>query len=295
MSNSALSYQNWLQQTTQQLSVIEAISDAKIDAQMLLQYVTQKSSAQLMAFAETLLSVEQLQTLNQFVQRRLQGEPIAYIVGEKGFWTLDLAVSDKTLIPRPDTECLVETALALIAKQFASEEKLAILDLGTGTGAIALALAYELQQQKRVYQVLGVDRIVEAVELAKQNAVRNQLSQVEFIQSNWFSALAKNEKFDLIVSNPPYIAKDDPHLQQGDVRFEPLSALVAENNGLADIEHIIQTAKEFIQQQGWLLIEHGWQQAEIVQTLFQQYHWQNVQTVKDYGGNQRVTFAQWNG
>ncbi|MFC0308314.1 peptide chain release factor N(5)-glutamine methyltransferase [Gallibacterium trehalosifermentans] len=295
MSNSALSYQNWLQQAIQQLCVIETVPDAKIDAQMLLQFVTQKSSAQLMAFAETLLSVEQLQILNQFVQRRLQGEPIAYIVGEKGFWTLDLAVSDKTLIPRPDTECLVETALALIAQQFTAEEKLAILDLGTGTGAIALALAYELQQQNRTYQILGVDRIVEAVELAKQNAARNQLSQVEFIQSNWFAALSKNKKFDLIVSNPPYIAKDDPHLQQGDVRFEPLSALVAENDGLADIEHIIQTASEFIQQQGWLLIEHGWQQAEIVQTLFQQYHWQNVQTIKDYGGNQRVTFAQWNG
>ncbi|WP_331710434.1 peptide chain release factor N(5)-glutamine methyltransferase [Gallibacterium genomosp. 3] len=289
-----LSYQTWLQQAVQQLSVKQSIAEAKVDAQALLQFVTQKSSAQLMAFAETPLSLQQQQRLTEYVIRRLQGEPIAYIVGERGFWTLDLAVSDKTLIPRPDTECLVETALSLIANQFASNEKLRILDLGTGTGAIALALAYELQQQQKNYQIIGVDRIAESVTLAKQNAIRNQLTQVEFLESNWFSALS-TQQFQIIVSNPPYIAADDPHLQQGDVRFEPRSALVAENNGLADIEHIIDQGRRFIRKQGWLLLEHGWQQAEAVQTLFKRYNWQQIQTINDYGGNPRVTFAKWSG
>ncbi|OBX12223.1 SAM-dependent methyltransferase [Gallibacterium genomosp. 3] len=294
MNNSVLSYQTWLQQAVQQLSVKQSIAEAKVDAQALLQFVTQKSSAQLMAFAETPLSLQQQQRLTEYVIRRLQGEPIAYIVGERGFWTLDLAVSDKTLIPRPDTECLVETALSLIANQFASNEKLRILDLGTGTGAIALALAYELQQQQKNYQIIGVDRIAESVTLAKQNAIRNQLTQVEFLESNWFSALS-TQQFQIIVSNPPYIAADDPHLQQGDVRFEPRSALVAENNGLADIEHIIDQGRRFIRKQGWLLLEHGWQQAEAVQTLFKRYNWQQIQTINDYGGNPRVTFAKWSG
>lgn len=294
MNNSVLSYQTWLQQAVQQLSVKQSIAEAKVDAQALLQFVTQKSSAQLIAFAETPLSLQQQQRLTEYMTRRLQGEPIAYIVGERGFWTLDLAVSDKTLIPRPDTECLVETALSLIANQFASNETLRILDLGTGTGAIALALAYELQQQQKNYQIIGVDRIAESVTLAKQNAIRNQLTQVEFLESNWFSALS-TQQFQIIVSNPPYIAADDPHLQQGDVRFEPRSALVAENNGLADIEHIIDQGRRFIRKQGWLLLEHGWQQAEAVQTLFKRYNWQQIQTINDYGGNPRVTFAKWSG
>ncbi len=294
MNNSVLSYQTWLQQAVQQLSVKQSIAEAKVDAQALLQFVTQKSSAQLMAFAETPLSLPQQQRLTEYVTRRLQGEPIAYIVRERGFWTLDLAVSDKTLIPRPDTECLVETALSLIANQFASNETLRILDLGTGTGAIALALAYELQQQQKNYQIIGVDRIAESVTLAKQNAIRNQLTQVEFLESDWFSALS-TQQFQIIVSNPPYIAADDPHLQQGDVRFEPRSALVAENNGLADIEHIIDQGRRFIRKQGWLLLEHGWQQEEAVQTLFKRYNWQQIQTINDYGGNPRVTFAKWSG
>ncbi|MDA3978448.1 peptide chain release factor N(5)-glutamine methyltransferase [Gallibacterium sp. AGMB14963] len=294
MNNSVLSYQTWLQQAVQQLSVKQSIAEAKVDAQALLQFVTQKSSAQLMAFAETPLSLQQQQRLTEYMTRRLQGEPIAYIVGERGFWTLDLAVSDKTLIPRPDTECLVETALSLIANQFDSNETLRILDLGTGTGAIALALAYELQQQQKNYQIIGVDRIAESVTLAKQNAIRNQLTQVEFLESDWFSALS-TQQFQIIVSNPPYIAADDPHLQQGDVRFEPRSALVAENNGLADIEHIIDQGRRFIRKQGWLLLEHGWQQEEAVQTLFKRYNWQQIQTINDYGGNPRVTFAKWSG
>lgn len=288
-------YRQWLGTATDLLLQASFTKEsAQLDARMILEYVIQKNSAHILAFPETILDDEQIQKATGLLIQRVQGKPIAYLLGNKGFWTLDLAVSDKTLIPRPDTECLVETALSLIANQFASNETLRILDLGTGTGAIALALAYELQQQQKNYQIIGVDRIAESVTLAKQNAIRNQLTQVEFLESNWFSALS-TQQFQIIVSNPPYIAADDPHLQQGDVRFEPRSALVAENNGLADIEHIIDQGRRFIRKQGWLLLEHGWQQAEAVQTLFKRHNWQQIQTINDYGGNPRVTFAKWSG
>lgn len=288
-----MTYAEWLQYAIARLQ--ENNSDSpKIDAQLLLTTVTGRDLSYLLAFGETTLTTKELTQLNALLQRRLQGEPIAYIIGSRGFWSLELAVSNKTLIPRPDTECLVETALTLIDQQFPPKQPLHILDLGTGTGAIALALAYELQQQKRNYQVIGVDRIAEAVALATQNAETNRIKQASFLQSDWFSALSQQQKFEIIVSNPPYIAKDDLHLQQGDVRFEPLSALVAENNGLADIIQIIEQSRDFIADNGWLLLEHGWQQAEAVQTLFKRYNWQNIESIKDYGGNQRVTFARWN-
>ena len=291
MSNTPLNYQQWLQQAVARLSVEQSSEDAKIDANALLCFVTEKSKAQIMAFAETRLSEAQQQRLELLLQRRLQGEPIAYILGEKGFWRLDLLVSPVTLIPRADTECLVETALSLL-QHYSSEVALSILDLGTGTGAIALALASELTQQKRDYRIIGVDCVAESVLLAKQNRQRNHLTNIEFMQSDWFSSLPP-QKFDFIVSNPPYIAENDPHLKQGDVRFEPLSALVAKKEGLADIERIIEQATEFMNTGGYLLIEHGWQQAEAVQALFKRYNWCAVKTVLDYGGNQRVTYAKW--
>lgn len=287
-----MTYAEWLRYAIAHLQK-NGNDSPQVDAQLLLTKVTGRDRSYFLAFGETELTATALTELESLLQRRLQGEPIAYITGSRGFWSLDLAVSEKTLIPRPDTECLVETALTLIEQQFPPPQPLHILDLGTGTGAIALALADELQQRQRDYQVMGVDRIAEAVALATQNAETNQIKQVSFLQSDWFSALSQQQKFEIIVSNPPYIAKDDPHLQQGDVRFEPLSALVAEDNGLADIAHIIEHGRDFIAQQGWLLLEHGWQQAEAVQTLFAQYHWQDIQTVIDYGGNQRVTFARW--
>ncbi|OBW91433.1 peptide chain release factor N(5)-glutamine methyltransferase [Gallibacterium salpingitidis] len=287
-----MTYAEWLRYAIAHLQK-NGSDSPQVDAQLLLTKVTGRDRSYFLAFGETELTATALTELESLLQRRLQGEPIAYITGSRGFWSLDLAVSEKTLIPRPDTECLVETALTLIDQQFPPPQPLHILDLGTGTGAIALALADELQQRQRDYQVMGVDRIAEAVALATQNAETNQIKQVSFLQSDWFSALSQQQKFEIIVSNPPYIAKDDPHLQQGDVRFEPLSALVAEDNGLADIAHIIEHGRDFIAQQGWLLLEHGWQQAEAVQTLFAQYYWQDIQTVIDYGGNQRVTFARW--
>lgn len=293
-----MTYQQWLaaaiaalQQNVQQ----DPYLVPKQDALCLLQHVVKQSTAYIRAFDDTLLSEEQIAQLDKLLTQRCQGEPIAYILGEKAFWALDLAVSNTTLIPRPDTECLVETALQIIGKYFSPTYRLHLLDLGTGTGAIALALAYELQRQQRHFHILGVDRIQAAVELAQQNALRHQLANVDFRLSNWFSALTSTQKFTIIVSNPPYIAPDDPHLQQGDIRFEPLSALVAKDQGLADLVHIIQHSTDFIEKNGWLLLEHGWQQAQEVQHCFINHGWQDIQTINDYGGNPRVTLARWDG
>src|SRR5690606_7856385 len=183
--------------------------------------------------------------------RRRSGEPVAYLLGEQGFWTLDLQVSPDTLIPRPDTERLVQLALELGPPQPA-----AVLDLGTGTGAIALALASERPH----WQLTGGDRMPGAVALAEQHRARPGLAHARFLESDWFAALDA-ARYDLIVSNPPYIAVDDPHLTQGDVRFEPASALVSGADGLDDIRHLVETAPSHLQPGGWLLLEHGWQQA----------------------------------
>lgn len=214
---------------------------------------------------------------------------MAYILGEKEFWSLPLAVSTATLIPRPDTERLVEVALEWAYKRLDTQEKLHILDLGTGTGAIALALASELGTKA---EIIGVDKQPDAVKLAEKNRQKLGFENVRFLQSDWFEAL-KNQRFDLIVSNPPYIDKDDENLTQGDVRFEPLTALVAEQNGLSDLQKIIQNAPLYLTQNGALMLEHGWQQAASVQDIFQQNQWNAITTFQDYGGNDRVTVAIW--
>ncbi len=278
-----LTYQTWLQKAVAKLTEKNA-QEAKVDAYFLLSFVTGKNRASLLAFAETPLSNAQETQLNQLLMRRLQGEPMAYILGEREFWSLNLAVSPATLIPRPDTEVLVETALEK-SQDFAKKE-LRILDLGTGTGAIALALASELPKA----QVFGVDFQAKAVELAQENAKRNQLTQVKFWQSDWFSDVSG--EFELIVSNPPYIDGEDCHLSQGDVRFEPLTALVAQENGYADLRHIIQQAPQYLTAQGWLLLEHGFEQGQGVREIFRQQGWQNIQTIRDYGANERVTCGQ---
>jgi release factor glutamine methyltransferase len=255
----------------------------KRDAEILLAFVTGKSRSWLVAFDDASLDDVQLQQLATLLARRAQGEPIAHLVGEREFWSLPLRVSDATLIPRPDTEVLVEQALAHLPVTAAT-----ILDLGTGTGAIALALASERPD----CQVTGCDRVEAAVALAQDNAQRLHITNVQFFLSHWFAALP-SQRFDLIASNPPYIDAADHHLQQGDVRFEPLSALVAEEAGLADLREIITTAPAWLLPGGWLLLEHGWQQGEAVRTLMTQQGYQQVNTVDDYGGNPRVTLGQY--
>ncbi|WP_133011686.1 peptide chain release factor N(5)-glutamine methyltransferase [Marinomonas flavescens] len=257
------------------------VSDtAQLDAQLLLAHVLGVTTAYFYTWPDKIVADEHLAEFERLICRREQGEPIAYIIKHQAFWTLDLEVASCTLIPRADTERLVEVALDLIDVSRANQ----ILDLGTGTGAIALALASESPSST----VIGVDLIDDAVALAKRNAVINQLD-VEFIQSSWFDQLDSEKTFDLIVSNPPYIDPDDMHLSQGDVRFEPKSALVSEQHGLADILHIINTAPMYLSKDAFLVFEHGYDQGEAVRQAFLEKNYTKVETYQDLGGNDRIT------
>ena len=263
----------------------ESGSDSpSVDAAVLMCHVLDKPRSYLLTWPEKLLTAEQLQHFELLLSRRLAGEPIAYIVGEREFWSLPLKVAPSTLIPRPDTERLVEVALAK-SNQIDGD----ILDLGTGTGAIALALASELPGRR----VVGVDLRPEAQALATENAQRLAITNVTFLQGSWFEPIEPGTKFALIVSNPPYIEENDPHLTQGDVRFEPLSALVAEDNGLADIKYITEYARGYLQPQAWLVFEHGYDQGQAVREILVSLGYHNVVTEKDYAGNDRVTLGQY--
>ena len=275
-----MEFQHWLRQAASELSASES---PKRDAEILLEFVTGKARTYLLAFGETQLSAEQEAQLATLLARRKAGEPVAHLVGEREFWSLPLYVSPATLIPRPDTECLVEQALSRLPAQACR-----ILDLGTGTGAMALALASERPD----CEVTAVDVMPDAVALAQRNVARLGFPNVTVLQSSWFSAL-DNRTFGMIVSNPPYIDEHDPHLTQGDVRFEPLTALVAANEGLADIVHIVTTSRQHLLPGGWLLVEHGWTQGDAVRDVFIAAGYRAVETCRDYGGNDRLTLGQW--
>ncbi|MBB1348728.1 MULTISPECIES: peptide chain release factor N(5)-glutamine methyltransferase [unclassified Pseudoalteromonas] len=256
---------------------------AKLDAQVLLLHILQKPRSYLFTWPEHALSDEQQSQFNVFIQRRLKGEPVAHITGQREFWSLSLEVNATTLIPRPDTETLVEQALEVTVPATAK-----VLDLGTGTGAIALALGSEMPN----WQITAVDRVSDAVALATRNQQRLAINNVHVKQSNWFSEL-HGEKFNLIVTNPPYIESSDIHLNQGDVRFEPLSALVADDCGMSDIKQIITQSRDYLLSSGYLLIEHGFEQGEAVRHFFKKMAFVNIKTVKDLGNNDRVTLALW--
>ena len=290
-----MNYKEWLAQAIADLAQKNPTENSKIDALVLLQHATGKSRTQILAFDDTEIDEKVRLNLTALLDRRLKGEPIAYILGEKEFWSLTLNVSEGTLIPRPDTEILVEKALQIaLEKLEKNPQHFRILDLGTGTGAIALALASELspicQKRQISLEIIGVDLMPDVVELAQSNAERNKLN-VQFLQSRWFENITG--QFDLIVSNPPYIDAQDEHLRQGDVRFEPLSALVANDAGYADLRHIIELAPSYLNSNCALLLEHGWQQGEKVRSIFQENHWEMVETVRDYGDNERVTLGFW--
>ena len=275
-----MTFRQWL---TQAIAGLGASDSPRRDAEILQGHVTGKARTWILAFDETVLTAEQLAELEALLARRANGEPVAHLVGQREFWSLPLFVSPATLIPRPDTECLVEQALVRLPQTACR-----ILDLGTGTGAIALALASERADCK----VTAVDFIPDAAALAARNAAHLALNNVTVLQSDWFSAL-KGQRFAMIVSNPPYIDETDPHLAEGDVRFEPRTALVAADQGLADLAHIIREGRQYLLPNAYMLLEHGWKQGEAVRALFNEAGYLDVETCRDYGDNERLTLGRW--
>ncbi|KPP98175.1 peptide chain release factor N(5)-glutamine methyltransferase [Marinobacter sp. HL-58] len=253
----------------------------RLDAELLLGSVTGWSRTAFRAWPERKVSATDIARFYRLVELRRTGHPVAHLLGEQEFWSLPLKVNPSTLIPRPDTECLVEAALILDLPEHSN-----VLDLGTGTGAIALALASE----RPGWRVTASDAIEAAVELATENAARLGLP-VTISQSNWFAGLPA-ATFDLIISNPPYIAGDDHHLGEGDVRFEPASALVSGNDGLDDIRHITAEAPAWLNAGGWLILEHGYDQGEAVRALFTSAGLTSVETRQDYGRRDRFTLGR---
>ncbi|ART64211.1 peptide chain release factor N(5)-glutamine methyltransferase [Kushneria marisflavi] len=256
-----------------------------LDAQLLMAHVLGRSRTWLYTWGDREIEGVELEQFNNLVERREQGEPVAWLLGYREFFGLRLAVSPHTLIPRPDTETLVEQALQRMAVTGSGR----VLDLGTGSGAIALALASERPD----WHVTGLDIVPEAITLARRNAEMLDITNVCFEESDFFSSLNPSARFELIVSNPPYIDELDEHLGQGDVRFEPRSALVAEQSGLGDLLHLIDTARTFLTPEGWLLLEHGFQQGEPVRAALVDAGYQCVGTCRDLGGRERISLGQW--
>ncbi|PRY73473.1 peptide chain release factor N(5)-glutamine methyltransferase [Halomonas ventosae] len=259
---------------------------ARLDAEVLLCHVLGVDRTWLYTWGDRQVPVFERARFEALLAARAAGQPVAYLTGEREFWGLRLSTSPHTLIPRPDTERLVEAALA-----HGASPRGRLLDLGTGTGAIALAFASE----RPGWSVVGTDRSPEAVALARHNAERLAIGNVDFRAGDWFTALdheESGERFALIVSNPPYIAADDPHLRQGDLRFEPASALVAAEQGLADLRQLVVEARAHLVPGGWLLLEHGHGQGKAVRDALADAGYGEVATLRDLGGNDRVSLGR---
>lgn len=247
---------------------------ANLDARVLTCLACDLTQTKLITEPERALNKEDEHTLSAYIARRANGEPLAYITGEKEFWSLTFKVNKHVLIPRPETELLVELALENIK----NKDSATILDLGTGSGAIAIAIA----KQRPDCNITATDLSKMALDVAKQNAKIHK-TDIIFIQSDWFTELANN-KFDLIISNPPYIDIHDPHLENNVYQYEPETALISKNNGLFDLENIINAAKNYLSQSGCLFVEHGFQQAKAAQNLLLNAEYNNVQSHKDMSG-----------
>ncbi|MFT5711533.1 MAG: release factor glutamine methyltransferase [Halioglobus sp.] len=272
-------------------TVAELLSDASTgpgesarrDAEILLCHCLKKSRTWLYTWPESIVLVAQAEHFLSLVASRRAGVPVAYLLGRREFWTLNLLVNEHTLIPRPETETLVEWALSLPLPSNAG-----VLDLGTGCGAIALALASE----RSGWQVVGVDASEKALQVAVANSIEYTIANTCFFASNWYQGVA-GQGFDLLVSNPPYVEGGDSHLSQGDVRFEPVSALVAAEQGLADLRALVSDAPEHLHSGGWLLLEHGFDQGEAVRALLHQRGFTQVETRLDLAGLERISGGQW--
>lgn len=252
----------------------------RLDAELLLLHVLQKPRSWLFAHVDDIIDADVQMAYAALLKRRMQGEPVAYITGHRGFWSMDLEVSQATLIPRPETELLVEQALMRLPPDMACS----VADLGTGSGAIGLAIAHE----RPLAQVIATDASADALAVALRNAQRHGIHNVTFQHGDWLVPLA-GQRFELIVSNPPYIEADDPHLEQGDLRFEPASALASGQDGLDDIRRIVCDARAHLDAGGWLLFEHGWKQGEAVRALLMDAGYASVFTAQDLERRDRVS------
>lgn len=276
-----------LREASARLAAVAGVdaAEARADAEILLAHLLCRDRTWLFLHVDDPLDAAAVARFEAVVARRRAGEPVAYLVGQRGFWRFDLEVTSDTLIPRADTECLVEQALAHLPV----DRALRLLDLGTGSGAIALALALERPRAS----VVAVDLSAGAAAVARRNAQRLGLAaRVEVREGAWFAPVA-GERFDLIASNPPYIESDDPHLVEGDLRFEPRTALASGADGLDDLRILVRDAPAHMEAGGWLLVEHGWRQGAAVRALFEAAGFNDVATATDLEGRDRVTSGCW--
>ncbi|WP_024298676.1 peptide chain release factor N(5)-glutamine methyltransferase [Methylomicrobium lacus] len=266
------------------VSMLSDSSDsAALDAEILLCLALDKPRSHLRAWPERKPEADRIKHFQTLLQQRRQGAPVAYLTGRREFWSRDFRVTPDVLIPRPETELLIEISLTLLPQ----DQPAKIIDLGTGSGIIAITLAKELPQA----EVTAADLSLAALEIAKHNAAAHAAEHIRFLHSNWFASAPK-EKFDLVISNPPYIAENDDHLGRGDVRFEPRTALTAPQQGLADIQTIAGDARDYLKTGGHLLIEHGYDQEQAVQSIFRELGYDSVQTYKDLSGQPRATYGR---
>lgn len=260
--------------------LLTSSESATLDAQVLLSHVLQCNSAHLFAWPEKNLTVQQYAQYEKLIQRRHKGLPVAHLTGYREFWSLNFKVDNSTLIPRPETETLVE----FILHNYSDKKHLKLLDMGTGSGIIAISLAKE----KPDWEIFASDISHAALNIAKSNCKQHQTNNLTFIHSNWFEMITQSN-FDIIVSNPPYIASNDPHLSQGDLRFEPQNALASGEAGMNDIEHLCLHAKPRLAKNGCLIVEHGYNQQLLVAKCFAKNGYTGVENKKDLSGHNRMT------
>ena len=277
--NSSLCIVDLLQNAERQLQTSDT---ARLDAEVLLGHVANLDRSTFYAHPELIIDGKIINTFQSLIEARTYGQPVAYLTNKKEFWSMDFTVNEHTLIPRPDTECLVSTALNFLPK----DKPLTIADLGTGCGNVAICIANERPQ----CHVTATDFSPDSIEVARQNANYHHIKNISIIKSNWFENI--NIRFHMIVSNPPYIKENDEHLEKNDVKHEPRLALISGDDGLDAIRHIIKNASGYLYPGGYLLLEHGFDQGEKVTCLFNEHGFAGIKTYKDYGGNDRVSVGK---